>query len=315
MLSINSNGKLGDRMSEINYDIWGAPETWTHWSASTTPTTETVFGQYRQGASNWTDPDFDDYPYFKINNAVNLRNMVVNSTISLNEPLDNTLAYTAIAGTDLPQYNRYVFNSVHHSVDDYIAISNSSPLPFSLAYYYRNENGIATPCRLGYIYGFDGFPNNPQPLEYGKMQRFSPFAAYEPVYNNVWGDYNPILRIAPVMSFGTKSVILEINVGYIASGTTIATGTLRSYLLNNDTWLHDHPVVMAYCTPYFRSNTNGSYTSSISGGSIRFTGICPIFYNPFRDKSDTYDIYTYLSTFNFFRWFWLFTDIWCCFQR
>lgn len=286
-------------MSEINYDIWGTPDTWTHWSASTTPTIETVYGQYRSGAASWSDADFDNYPYFKINPVVNLRNLVVSSDISLNEPLDNTLAYTAIAGTDLPQYNRYVFNSVHYSADDYIAVSNRSPVPFSLAYYYRNDNSVTTPCRYGNIYGFDGFPNNVAILDVGKMQRYAPFAAYDDVYTNVWGDYNPILRIAPVIDFGIRSVILVIHVGYIDTGTTMATASLKSYLQHTDAWLQEHPVVMAYCVPYFRTDTAGNYTTSLTGASIRFTGICPVFYNSFRDRSDTYDIYNYLSTFNF----------------
>lgn len=275
------------------------PETWTHWSGSTTPTIETVYGQYRQGASTWDNSDFTDYPFFKIPNVVNLRNLLINDDIQINTPLDNTLAYTAMANIDLPQCNRYVFNSIHHSTTDYIAKSDITPIPFSFGYYYRNENGVDTPCRLGNIYGFDGFPNNASVLDIGKMHRFSPFAGYDTVYNNVNGDYNPILRISPVTSFGVKSVILEINVGYIDYGTTMLTGNLQSYLNHDDTWLQNHPIVMAYCIPYFRTNVNGTYTTSISGQSIRFTGICPVFYPPFRDRTDTYDIYNYLTVYNY----------------
>lgn len=286
-------------MSDINYSVWGTPDTWTHWSGSTTPTTDTVYGQYRAGASSWSDSDFDDYPYFKIPTDVNLRNSAVSDKISLNEALDNSLSYTAIANTELPQCRRYVFNSIHHSKDDYIALADSQPVPFSFAYYYRNDNTVYAPTRYGFLYGFDGFPTNAQTLEYGKMQRFSPFAAYDTVYSNVWGDYNPNLRIAPVTEFGVKSVILEIIVGYIDTGSTMATGTLKSYLSHDSTWMNDHPAVMAYGMPYFRTNKNGAYTTGLSNPSIRFTGVCPIFYTPYRDSSDSYDIYTYLSTFNF----------------
>lgn len=285
-------------MSQINYNVWGNPETWTHWSASTTPTTETVYGQYRQGAAAWTDSDFENYPYFKIGTYVNLRNLVVNGTININDSLDNTLSYSAVANPDLPQYNRYIFNSIHHSVNDYIAKSNN-PTPFSLAYYYRNENGVEAPCRYGFLYGFDGFPNNALTLDYGKMQRFSPFAAYDTTYSNVFGDYNPNLRIAPITEFGTKSIILEINVAYIDSSTTRATSKLANYLSQTSEWKQEHPVIMAYCIPYFRNNVNGEYSQSIANKSIRFTGICPIFYDPYIESSGNYDIYTYLTSFNY----------------
>lgn len=286
-------------MSNINYNVWGQPDTWTHWSASTNPTTETLYGSFRTGAGDWDNSDFTDYPYFKIPNVVNLRNLLVNGNIPLNEPLDNTLAYTAIGNSDLPQCNRYVFNSVHHTINDYIAKADTIPTPFSLGYYYRNDNTVNPPCMLGQFYGFDGFPSNALTIDYGKMQRFSPFASYDTVYTNVNGDYNPILRIAPVTSFGVKSVILEIMVGYIDYDTYMLTGTLKSYLNHTNEWLQAHPIVMAYCMPYFRTNTNGTYTTNISNPSMRFTGVCPVFYTPYRDKSDTYDIYNYLSTFNY----------------
>lgn len=286
-------------MSQINYSIWGNPETWTHWSASTTPTTETLYGSFRTGAAAWDNSDFDNYPYFKIPDVVNLRNLLINGKISINEPLDNTLAYTAIGNSDLPQCNRYIFNSVHHTINDYIAKADTIPTPFSLGYYYRNENTVNPPCMLGQAYGFDGFPSNALTIDYGKMERFSPFASYDITYTNVNGDFNPILRIAPITSFGVKSVILEIIVGYIDYDTYMLTGTLKSYLNHTAEWMQAHPVVMAYCMPYFRTSTDGSYSSGISNPSMRFTGVCPIFYTPYRDRSDTYDIYNYLSTFNY----------------
>lgn len=282
-------------MSNINYNIWGTP---IQWGLSTNPTTETLFGGSRVGASTWSDNDFDDYPSFKISDKTNLRNLLVNSNISLNEPLDNTLSYTAIANSLLPQANIYLFNSMHFSVDDYIAKNKDTITPFSLAYWYRNEV-IDSPSVYGQLQGFDGFPNNPAVINTEKLQRFSPFADYDTTYNNNYGYYNPILRIAPVLEFGIKSVILEINVVYTEYDTTSATTNLKTYLNNTDEWLHNHPIHSAYCIPYFRTNTNGTYNRAKINASTRFSGISPVFYNPYKLKYAEFDIYNYLQAFTY----------------
>ena len=286
-------------MSNINYGVWGEPSTWTHWSQSTNPTTEVLYGAERTGASSWTDDDFTDYPYFKITPDVNLRNLLVANKIALDSPLDNSLSYTAIANSDLPQCNRYLFNSMHHDINDAIGYPDGNPVPFSLAYYYRNDSNVSTPCGYGQLQGFDGFPSNLTIINYGKYNRFSPYADYDTTYSNVNGEYNPILRLAPVTEFGTKSIILEINVKYISSGTTAESSTLKYYLNHTALWKAAHPVVMAYCEPYFRVNKNGSYTSSINNGSMRFTGICPIFYTPYKVIGSGANIYNYLSVHNY----------------
>ena len=282
-------------MSDIHYDVWGSA---SQWGASTDPTTETLFGAARTGASSWSDSDFTDYPSFKISDQTNLRNLLVNNKIALNSALDNSLSYTAIANSYLPQTNIYLMNSMHYSISDYIAKNKDNIMPFSFAYWYRNET-MDAPSVYGQLRGFDGFPDNAGVINTEKLQRFSPLADYDTVYTNVYGDYNPILRIAPVLEFGIKSVILEIHVVYTDYDTTSATSTLGSYLSNSDTWIKNHPIHSAFCIPYFRTNKNGTYNRAKINASTRFSGICPVFYSPYHLMNSDYDIYNYLQAYTY----------------
>lgn len=282
-------------MSDIHYDVWGSP---IQWGLSTNPTTETLFGAARTGALSWSDNDFTDYPSFKISDKTNLRNLLVNSMISLNTPLDSSLSYTAVANPALPQTNIYLMNSMHYSTSDYIAKNKEQIMPFSLAYWYRNDT-MDAPSVYGQLRGFDGFPDNAGVINTEKLQRFSPMADYDTVYTNVYGDYNPILRIAPVLEFGIKSVILEIHVVYTDYDTTSARSTLGSYLSNSDTWIENHPIHSAFCIPYFRTNKNGTYNRAKINASTRFSGICPVFYSPYHLMYSDTDIYNYLQAYTY----------------
>lgn len=282
-------------MSNINYDIWGAPETWGTWSDS--PTSNTIWGNIRVGASDYTNADFTDYPPFKFGNNIALRNKCNNGEINVNTPLDNTIAYTAIANPDLPQCNAGLFGKGHTTKNNPFAFrDNENPLPFALAYFNDLDDTYYNLSIYQQIYGFDGFPDNASVIGQQKLQRWSPFAKMNSVYTTQSFEYNQNGDIWPVVTFGIKSVIFEIIVRYEDYNDETLIDNLKSYLNHTPDWLQNHKCVGAYLRPYYRVNTNGTYSYLKPTGVTtkdRANGIQPIFFTPY--KLDGIDIYNYSS--------------------
>lgn len=285
-------------MGNINYSVYGNPEDWTHWQNATpqSGTQGTLWGQQRIGASEWTDNDFNDYPYFMFGKETIYRNYKDNGYIDINAPLDNSIAYSAIANSELPQQNVMIFDYQHNTLTNPFAKTKSiEPTPFALSWYYYGTSHISNPAYQGGLYGFDGFPNDAMVFGSQGMQRVAPYAEWDSAFTNTWGLYNPNLRIAPVVKFGVKSVILEINVVYKTTGdypTDIS--NLKTYLNHTPEWLQEHKVIAAYCKPYYRTNKNGTYTSTNAATATdRFGGCSALFFRPY--KCGSYDIYNYTA--------------------
>ena len=282
-------------MSDINYNIWGTPETWGVWSDS--PTNNTIWGNIRVGASNYTNADFTDYPQFKLGNKITLRDKYNNSEITVNTPLDNSIAYTAIANPELPQCNVGLFGKGHTTKNNPLAFRDSeNPLPFALAYFNDLNDIYYNMSSFQQIYGFDGFPDNASIIGQQKFQRWSPYAAMNSVNTTTAFEYNQEGSIMPVLSFGIKSVIFEIVIRYEDNNDETLISNLKSYLNHNDTWLQSHKCVGAYLRPYYRVNTDGTYSYTVPTGVTtkdRANGIQPIFFTPY--KMGGIDIYNYSS--------------------
>lgn len=284
-------------MSKINYDIWGAPETWSPWSDS--PTSNAIWGTVRNGASNYTNSDFTEYPPNKVGGSYKtLKEYYTNGKIAINSAIDDSLAYTAIANPDLPQCNVGIFCKGHISKENPIAtLEKSNPVPFSLAYWNDFNISGLNPCKRQVIYGFDGFPNNATIIGSQSLQRWSPYASQQSTNETYFGTYNPNGYLIPVLSFGVKSAIYEINVRYIDSGTTAATSTLKVYLNHSDSWLQSHKLIGAYLIPHYRVATNGTYSASTPVGVTikdRVNGAMPVFYVPYKTGGSL--IYNYTSS-------------------
>lgn len=289
-------------MSDINYDVYGAPEEWTHWQNATpqSGTQGTLWGQQRIGASDWTNADFTDYPEFLFGQQTIYRNYKDNSLININEPLDNSISYSAMANPDLPQQNVMIFDINHSSISDPVAQTNAAePSPFAFSWYYYGTSHISNPGYQGSLYGFDGFPNDAQVFSAQGMQRQAPYALWDSTFTNTWGKYNPNLRIAPCVKFGVKSIILEIKVIYKTTGDyPTAQTTLKDYLNHTAEWLQEHKLIAAFCQPYYRSNVDGSYTATNAATSTdRFGGISTLFFRPYNLQGiDIYNYTAYLSS-------------------
>lgn len=286
-------------MSDINYAVYGDPTEWTHWQNATpqSGTQGTLWGQQRIGASVWTDSDFDDYPYFMFGKETIYRNYKDTGIIDINTPLDSSIAYSAMANPELPQQNTMVFDRFHSTLSDPVAYTDkTTPTPFAFSWYYYGTSHIMNPAQHGDIYGLDGFPDNASVFGAQGMQRVSPYAMWDSTFTNTWGMYNPNLRIAPVVSFGVKSVILEIIVTYETNGGYYPTEktSLKTYLAHSESWLQSHKLIAACCRPYYRTNKDGTYTSTNAATATdRFGGCSTLFFRPY--KLQGYDIYNYTA--------------------
>lgn len=286
-------------MSNINYAVYGTPDLWQYWVGAT-PTggaNGTTYGQQRVGATDWTNADFTDYPAFMFGRENLYRTYKLNGYIDINTPFDNSISYTAIANPELPQNNIAVLDSTHTTLANPLATTdNTTPTPFAVGWYYKGSAIVSNPSYAGSLYGFDGFPNDATVFGSQGMQRLSPYALWDSTFSYDWGKYNPNLRIIPCVMFGTKSIILEINVLYI-DGSSYLHSNLKSYLNHTTEWLQSHKIIGAHCIPYFRVNTNGTYLPNALGVTLtpQLTGICPLFFRPY--KLDGLDIYNYTAYF------------------
>lgn len=284
-------------MSDINYSIYGTPDTWRIWSD--TPTSDVVWGACRIGASNFSDADFINYPATKTGYYDSFYALYNNGKIAINEAVDNSVAYTAINNSDLPQMNVGIFSPTHYSINDPLAVvDNSKPLPFAFGYY-NDINGAYNPCIRQTIQGFDGFPNNAAVFGAQALQRWAPFGACQNTTQATTGYYNPSGYIFPILSWGIKSVFFELRVRYRKTNNDMEIRSLSSYLsLGDDDWKHNNPICGAWLEPYYRINVNGTYSSSHAYQVTykdRVNGINPIFYAPY--KCAGYDVYNYTGNY------------------
>lgn len=273
----------------VNTAIWGDPSIWFHRSANPQITANCTISEMRIGCANYSDADFTEYPATKFCRDICLFGYWRDGYLNPDgeTPLDNTLSYTAIANPDLPQMDLRVA-TVGTTADwgnqALMQSRPSEPVPFSLATY-RDYGQTYNPSYRSGIYGIDGFNNDASMYAQQGFLRWCPFGRYDKgadIGNVRFGEYNPNGRLGMLGEFGVKSVILEIHVSHYAGGLYPSeTRTLKSYMQQSDAWKETHPILSAYCIPYWRINKNGTYSSSIPIGYTadnQMVGVSPVFY-------------------------------------
>lgn len=273
----------------VNTAIWDDPANWHHSMIAPDLTTNVRIGEMRIGASNYSDSDFDEYPAVKYCRDICLFGYWRDGIFTPDgeTPLDNSLSYTAIANPDLPQMDLRVatVGTTADWANQALMQSNPyEPVPFSLATY-RDYSQVYNPSYRSMIYGIDGFNYDATLYAQQGFLRWCPFGRYETgadIGNTNFGRYNPNGRLGMLGEFGVKSVILEIRVVHYATGLyPTESRTLKSYIEQTDAWKETHPILSAYCIPYWRINKNGTYSSSVPVGYTadnQMVGISPVFY-------------------------------------
>jgi len=289
----------------LNTALWGDPSVWFHRSANPQITTNCTISEMRIGCTSYDDADFTDYPATKYCRDICLFGYWRDGYLTPdgNTPLDNTLSYTAIANPELPQCDVRVATTGTTAEWGNQALLQSNPndvIPLSLATY-RDYGQTYNPSYRSQIYGIDGLNNNPTLYHTVGFNRWCPSAQYDTgadIGNVNFGRYNPNGRLGMLGEFGFKSLILEIMVVYYTAGGMYPTeiSTLKSYRNQNAAWKEEHPILSAYCKPYWRTNKNGTYTSSLPIGYIADTqmvGISPVMYRTLYSTatSNTYTNY------------------------
>ena len=267
-------------MPHVDENIWLAPEN-----------AYTGFNQ-RGGTSNINDPDFTDFPpislctYSSVATYKQLLYQWVNGgKLSLDDEIDKTICYVGMYNSELPQLNIVgLYNNTKNTLAD--------PL-------YKTDN---TQIQSFFFTGITNYNEFADYLDWGSSQLFTD--------TYISRDYRlrrykgGILGTAPNVSpqtnancnsflnvfqnLGIKCYILEINVKYKtgtdSSGVTVSTYTLKEYTQQTAAWKAEHPIVSAYCHPFWRSNKNGTYSYIKPSGY--FCELMPVFTLPYKSNSE-----------------------------
>lgn len=286
-------------MPEINYDVWIQGEP-----AYTGLNTRT-------GSAAITDQDFDDFAPFTLAyyptgaNKYTLWNWLNGGELSLDNEIDKSMCYVGMYNSDLPQLNiaAYSFDT-YDTLDNPLYKTDNSQIQSYFCYdtwnFMFQQTQIPNNSRLygdGRIYDkdFTYISNKMQIYKdgtVGAQPHISPSAT-----TNLHDWLNVYL------SFGVKSLILEINVVYKTGEGTFypdqARSTLAAYAAQTTAWKEAHTILQAYCIPYIRGNTNGTYSNT---GREFETYNCnqtftPAFTLPYISQNNDYpDIVTYTTT-------------------
>lgn len=286
-------------MPQIDYNVWIESE-----AAYTGLNTRT-------GTSAITDIDYDKFAPFKLAyypsgaNHYTLWNWINGGELSLDTEIDKSMCYVGIYNSDLPQLNiaGYAFDT-YDTIDNPLYKTDNTQIQAYFCYdtwnFMFQQTQIPGNSRLygdGRLYDkdFTYFDNRLQIYKggiVGAQPHISPSST-----TNLHDWLNVYL------SFGIKSLILEINVAYKTGDGTFypdqARCTLATYEANSAAWKESHPIIQAYCIPYIRGNSNGTYSNT---GREFETYNCnqtftPAFTLPYLSQNSEYpDIVTYTTT-------------------
>lgn len=272
---------------EVNTAAWGDPVA--------TYTAVNV----RTGASDLTDPDFEDYPPFisndfdyegEINQYVVAGSLYYayladNEITNLNHPIDRSIAYCACKEMSIPINDILGWTtSVESSSSETPDITDDSsvyvrsrqePIPII----FMDNNALSVPLAHG-MGGFQYLYSPHLRNSYGVANTqylYSQFASNatasgsEGAINNNTGRgrSNKSLFCRYYRDFGIRSIILQIWV-LTCSGhsetTKYPTGfermTLNTYANNTAEWRSTHPIIQAYAKVIKRRDTSGWYDGS-----------------------------------------------------
>ena len=286
-------------MPQINYDVW--LESYPAYTGLNT----------RTGTAAITDTDYDDFAPFSLAyyqagaNKYTLWNWLNGGELSLDDEIDKSMCYVGMYNDELPQLNiaAYAFDT-YDTIDNPLYKTDNTQIQgyfcydtWNFMFQQTQLPGYARTYADGRIYDkdFTYITNKLQIYKDGNVgtqPHVNP-----PLTINLHSWLNTYL------SFGIKSLILEINVAYKTSDGTYypnqARCTLAAYIANTTEWKQSHPILQAYCIPYIRGNTNGTYSNT---GRAFETYNCtqtfsPAFTLPYLSQNSDYpDIITYTTT-------------------
>ena len=264
------------------------------------PLTNTTNGiNARTGASDFSDPDFTNYPPFTVSNYPNVggqpNNMFWwynNGDFPLNTPIDDwSIAYTAVDNHELSLNNIGVFMSNPDTPAFYTDNTEYAPIAFytSLGYKTIYDNIGGTPLLT------DGFRFKNPPYNNSRYV-WSPNAGgaiYEGNLVLFYRDANTNGYAAVISTFGIKSLFLEIRVRPIniiaGESLPLQDYSLKSYAGLSEEQRAANPISMAYCMVHRRAATNGTYSQV----NNLYTDINLVIGTPLKGYSS--DIYTYFN--------------------
>ena len=286
-------------MPQINYDIW--LESYPAYTGLNT----------RTGTAAITDADYNNFAPFSLAyystgaNKYTLWNWLNGGELSLDNEIDKSMCYVGMYNDELPQLNiaAYAFDT-YDTIDNPLYKTDNTQIQSYFCIdtwnFMFQQTQIPNGSRLygdGRIYDkdFTYISNKMQIYKdgtIGAQPHISP-----PTTTNLHDWLNIYL------SFGVKSLILEINVAYKTGNGTFypdqARCTLAAYIANTTEWKQSHPILQAYCIPYIRGNANGTYSNT---GRTFETYNCiqtfsPAFTLPYLSQNSDYpDIITYTTT-------------------
>ena len=267
-------------MGTINTDIWGQPLAYF-----------TMFNE-RTGASDLSDPDYDDYPPFTYNEIntdwsdpsgttypYTIRaGIAANKFIPTKKLPDYSIAYCGIYESSLPQNDIVCIGqspttpsgSLDYS-ECFISQPDSIlPLMFISNRAYRSYRSVTT-----YHATNRNFSN---PLVASTSTNLLKYFAPNTRDNaSAWNTRNMCYDMAYWRSIGIRSVIGCIYVKYVDAALNSSTGlpttynyqpvSLKWYKEQTNEWKEAHPVTAAFMRLMTRSNVNGTYSTSAKSDS------------------------------------------------
>lgn len=261
-------------MGTINTDIWGQPLAYY-----------TMFNE-RTGASDLTDPDFEDYPPFTYNEIntdwsdpsgttypYTIRaGIAANKFIPTKKLPDYSIAYCGIYESSLPQNDIVCIGQAPNTPSgtlDYSECFISQPdsilpLMFISNRAYRSYRSVTT-----YHATNRNFSN---PLvastSTNLLKYFAPNTRDDA---SAWNTRNMCYDMAYWRSIGIRSVIGCIYVKYVDAALNSSTGlptnynyqpvSLKWYKEQSNDWKEAHPITAAFMRLITRSNVNGTYST------------------------------------------------------
>lgn len=261
-------------------NIWGEPEY-----------AYTGFNQ-RGGTSNIDDPDFTDFPpislctYTDVSSYKQLLYQWINGgKLSLDDEIDKSICYVGMYSSDLPQLNIVgLYNDIKNTLADPLYKTDNTQIQSFIFTGVTNYNEFADylDWSSSQLYT-DTYITTDYRLRRYKGGILGSAPNISPQRN---ANCNGFLNV--FQSFGIKCFILEINVKY-KTGTDISsvitsTCTLKEYIEQPTTWKAEHPIVTAYCRPFWRSNKNGTYSYVKPSGY--FCELMPVFTLPYKSNAN-----------------------------
>ena len=261
-------------MGTINTDIWGQPLAYY-----------TMFNE-RTGASDLSDPDFEDYPPFTYNEIntdwsdpsgttypYTIRaGIAANKFIPKKKLPDYSIAYVGIYESSLPQNDIVCIGqspTTPSGTLDYSECFISQPdsilpLMFISNRAYRSYRSVTT-----YHTTNRNFSN---PLvastSTNLLKYFAPNTRDDA---SAWNTRNMCYDMAYWRSIGIRSVIGCIYVKYVDAALNSSTGlptnynyqpvSLKWYKEQSNDWKEAHPITAAFMRLITRSNVNGTYST------------------------------------------------------